>query len=160
MRKNVQNTSVRFIRHFVRFFARFFPCYRTFYRFDSFHAFTRRCSGRTCFPSMTFVHHQSCECLKSELDIFTIQPMQRSIAGGQWIEHQPTTSLDSGGPIEFTIPGTGDAYIALANTYLFVRAKAVRRAGTNFADDAPLHPSTIGSTRYSAMLTYTSTTRS
>ena len=89
---------------------------------------------------MTFVRHQSCEGLKSELDIFTIQPMQKSIARGQWIEHQPMMSLDSGGPIEFTIPGTVDAYIALGNTYLFVRAKVVRGAGTNLADDAPLHP--------------------
>ena len=67
---------------------------------------------------MAFVHRQSCEGVKSELDLFAVPPTQTSIEDGRWIEHQPLTSLDSGGPIEFILPGTGDAYIDLANTYL------------------------------------------
>ena len=66
---------------------------------------------------MAFIHQQSCEGVKSELDLFAVPPTQTSIDEGQWIEHQPMTSLDSGGPIEFVVPGTGDAYIDLANTY-------------------------------------------
>ena len=89
---------------------------------------------------MAFVHPQSCEGVKSELDLFAVPPTQRSIDEGQWIEHQPITSLDSGGPIEVVVPGAGDAYIDLANTYLFVRAKIIRGAGTNLADDAPVAP--------------------
>ena len=54
---------------------------------------------------MAFVHPQSCEGVKSELDLFAVPPTQRSIDEGQWIEHQPITSLDSGGPIEFLVPG-------------------------------------------------------
>ena len=57
-----------------------------------------------------------------------------------WIEHQPITSLDSGGPIEFVVPGAGDAYIDLANTYLLVRAKVVRGVGTDIADDTLVAP--------------------
>ena len=49
-------------------------------------------------------------------------------------------SLDSGGPIEFVVPGAGEAYIDLANTYLLVRDKVVRGAGTHIADDAPVAP--------------------
>ena len=71
---------------------------------------------------MAFVHPQSCEGVKSELDLFAVPPTQRSIDEGQWIEHQPITSLDSGGPREFVVPGAGYAYIDIANTYLFVRA--------------------------------------
>ena len=89
---------------------------------------------------MAFVHQQLCEGVKSELDLFAVPPTQRSIDEGHWIEHQPITSLDSGGPIEFSIPGAGDAYIDLANTYLFGRAKIIRGAGTNLADDAPVAP--------------------
>ena len=37
--------------------------------------------------------------------------MQTSIDDGRRVEHQPLTSLDSGGPIEFMLPGTGDAYL-------------------------------------------------
>ena len=57
-----------------------------------------------------------------------------------WVEHQPLTSLDSGGPIEFVIPGTGDAYLDLANTYLLIRAKVVRGVGTDLAADTPVAP--------------------
>ena len=70
---------------------------------------------------MAFVHRQSCEGVKSELDIFAVPPTQTSIEDGRWVEHQPLTSLDSGGPIEFVIPGTGDADLDLANTYLLIR---------------------------------------
>lgn len=61
--------------------------------------------------NMAFVHRQSCEGVKSELDIFSVPPTVTSIETGQWVEHQPTASLDSGGPIEFFLPGSGDAYL-------------------------------------------------
>ena len=89
---------------------------------------------------MAFVHRQSCEGVKSELDLFAVPPTQTSIEDGRWIEHQPLTSLDSGGPIEFILPGTGDAYIDLANTYLLIRAKVVRAVGTELAPDTPVAP--------------------
>ena len=72
--------------------------------------------------------------------MFAVPPTQTSIEHGGWIEHQPITSLDSGGPIEFVVPGAGDAYIDLANTYLLVRAKVVRGVGTDIADDTPVAP--------------------
>ena len=89
---------------------------------------------------MAFVHPQSCEGVKSELDKFAVPPTQWSIDEGQWIEHQPITPLDSGGQIEFVVPGAGAANIDLANTYLFVRAKIIHGAGTNLADDTPVAP--------------------
>ena len=97
-------------------------------------------SEQTCFRNMAFVHRQSCEGVKSELDIFAVPPTQTSIENGRWVEHQPLTSLDSGGPIEFVIPGTGDAYLDLANTYLLIRAKVVRGVGTDLAADTPVAP--------------------
>ena len=95
---------------------------------------------QTCFRNMAFVHRQSCEGVKTELDLFAVPPTQTSIEDGRWIEHQPLTSLDSGGPIEFILPGTGDAYIDLANTYLLIRAKVVRAVGTELAPDTPVAP--------------------
>ena len=89
---------------------------------------------------MAFVHRQSCEGVKSELDLFAVPPTQTSIEDGGWVEHQPLTSLDSGGPIEFVIPGIGDAYLDLANTYLLIRAKVVRGVGTDLAADTPVAP--------------------
>ena len=89
---------------------------------------------------MAFVHRQSCEGVNSELDLFAVPPTQTSIEDGRWVEHQPLTFLDSGGPIEFVIPGTGDAYLDLANTHLLIRAKVVRGAGTDLAADTPVAP--------------------
>ena len=40
-----------------------------------------------------------------------------------------TASLDSGGSIEFLIPGSGDDYMDLANTMLHVQAKVTRTNG-------------------------------
>ncbi len=84
---------------------------------------------------MAFVHRQSCEVVKSKLDLFAVPPTRPSMEDGRWVEHQPLTSLDSGDPIEFVIPGTGDAYLDLANTYLLIRAKVVRGVGTDLAAD-------------------------
>ena len=55
---------------------------------------------------MALVHRQSCEGVKSERDLFAVPPTQTSIEEGGWIEHQPLTSLDWGGPIEleFILP--------------------------------------------------------
>ena len=97
-------------------------------------------SEQTCFRNMAFVHRQSCEGVKSELDILAVPPTQTCIEEGRWVDHQPLTSLDSGGPIEFVIPGTGDAYLDLANTYLLIRAKVVRGVGADLAADTPVAP--------------------
>ena len=93
-----------------------------------------------CFRNMAFVHRQSCEGVKSELYLFAVPPTQTSIEEGRLVKHQPLTSLDSGCPTEFILPGTGDAYIELANTYLLIRAKVVRGIDTDLADDTPVGP--------------------
>ena len=54
-------------------------------------------SEQTCFRNMAFVHRQSCEGVKSELDLFAVPPTQTSIEDGRLVEHQHLTSLDSGG---------------------------------------------------------------
>ena len=89
---------------------------------------------------MAFVHRQSCEGVKSELDISAVPPTQTSIDDSRWVEPQTLTSLDSGGPIEFMLPGTGDAYLNIANTYLLIRAKVVRRVDTDLAADTQVVP--------------------
>ena len=78
---------------------------------------------------MAFVHKQSSEGVKSELDLFTVPPTQNCITNSHVVEHQPTASLYSGGPIEFLIPGWGDDYLDLANTMLHVQAKVTRANG-------------------------------
>ena len=89
---------------------------------------------------MAFVHRQSCEGVKSELDLFTVPPTQNCIVASHVVEHQPTASLDSGGPIEFSIPGSGDDYIDLANTTLHVQVKVTQPNGADLDAAAPVGP--------------------
>ena len=49
-------------------------------------------------------------------------------------------SLDSGGPIEFFIPGSGDDYMDLANTMLHVQVKVTRANGDDIDADDPVGP--------------------
>ena len=79
---------------------------------------------------MAFVHHESQECTKSELDLFTIPATQTSITKGQWIEYHPISNITDSGPIEFYVSGTGDEYLDLARTQLFVKAKITKANGT------------------------------
>lgn len=72
---------------------------------------------------MAFVHAHSDECLKSELDLFNILPTQTSIEGGSYMEYNPISTLSDGAPIEFVISGSGQDYIDLANTQLYVKVQ-------------------------------------
>ena len=89
---------------------------------------------------MAFVHQQSCECTNSELDLFSVPTTQTSIENAQWIEHRPVASIGAGGPIEFVIPGSGDDYLDVANTYLFVKAKVNQANGSNIDVAAKVGP--------------------
>ena len=89
---------------------------------------------------MAFVHEQSRECLKSELDLFSVPPTQTSVENGNWIEYHPLTSVGDDSPIEFEINGNGEDYIDLANTMLYVPAKITRMNNANIADDTPVGP--------------------
>ena len=89
---------------------------------------------------MAFVHHESQECTKSELDLFTIPATQTSISKGQWIEYHPISNITDSGPIEFFVSGTGDEYLDLARTQLFVKAKITKANGTAIDADTQVGP--------------------
>src|SRR5436190_7803304 len=42
---------------------------------------------------MSFLHTHSHECVKSELELFSLPPTQTSIESSQWIHYKPVTSL-------------------------------------------------------------------
>ena len=80
---------------------------------------------------MAFIHEGSCECAKSELDLFSVPATQTSIDNGTLVEYHPISSLADGAPIEFEVSSSGDDYIDFANSYLYVRAKIIRATGAN-----------------------------
>ena len=74
---------------------------------------------------MAFVHKNSSECTKSELDLFSLPGTQASLTRASWIQFQPLTNIVDAGPIEFVINGSSDTYLDLAQTMLHVQAKIV-----------------------------------
>jgi len=92
---------------------------------------------------MAFISNQSCECLRSELDLFSVPPTQTSVENGNWIDYHPLTAVGDDSPIEFDINGTGEDYINLANTKLLVQAKIINMDGTNTADADPVGPANL-----------------
>ncbi|XP_043279446.1 uncharacterized protein F54H12.2-like [Venturia canescens] len=72
---------------------------------------------------MAFLHAHSCECLKSELELFSLPPTQTTIEGTHSVYYKPISSLTDDSPIEFVVPGQGDEYIDLAHTMLSIRVK-------------------------------------
>ncbi|XP_063960304.1 uncharacterized protein F54H12.2-like [Lytechinus pictus] len=89
---------------------------------------------------MAFVHNDSCECVKSELDLFTVPPTQTSIEHGQWVEYHPLAQFSDGGPIEFHISGSGTEYLDLSQTQIYVKAKVVHHDGTNLVAEDQVAP--------------------
>ena len=89
---------------------------------------------------MAFVHPQSCECVKSELDIFIVPPTQTSIESGSTVEYNPIASIADGTPIEFSITGGGQDYIDLSNTQLYVKVKVLRADNTPITAMDPVGP--------------------
>ena len=63
---------------------------------------------------MSFAHEMSCECTKSELDLFSVPPTQTSMEQGSWVKYHP-------------ISGTGEDYIDFGNTMLYVKASDCAR---------------------------------
>ena len=79
---------------------------------------------------MAFIHEGSCECAKSELDLFSVPPTQTSIESATFVEYHPISSLSDGAPIEFEVGSSGDDYIDFNDSQLFVRCKIVKADGS------------------------------
>jgi hypothetical protein len=89
---------------------------------------------------MALVHPNSCECTKSEQDLFEVPPTQTSVAYGYWEQKGLTSALTDQGPCEFAVSGAGDDYIDLANTYLFVEAQIMDDDDTALDGGADIRP--------------------
>lgn len=89
---------------------------------------------------MAFVHHDSTECSKTELDLFSVPPTQTGLEAGRFIDYHPISNISDNGPIEFLVSGAGTEYMDLARTQLYARAKITNADGTDLAGDAKVGP--------------------
>lgn len=89
---------------------------------------------------MAFVHHDSIECTKSELDLFTVPTTQTSISKGQWIEYHLLSNITDSGPIKFNVSGSGEEYLDLARTQLYFKAKITKPNGAALDPNTQVGP--------------------
>ncbi|GFV51104.1 uncharacterized protein TNCV_4743811 [Trichonephila clavipes] len=88
------------------------------------------------------------ECAKSELNLFTLPPTQTVIEKGQWIQFHPIANVTDGGPVEFLISGSGEDYLDLSQTQLYVKAKNFKNDGKVLTDDDKIGPVNLFSILY------------
>lgn len=89
---------------------------------------------------MSFLHSHSCECIKSELDLFALPSTQTSIESGVWIHYKPISSLADDGPLEFQVPGAGDDYMDLSHTLIHLKAKIMTQDNTKLPESTVVAP--------------------
>lgn len=67
--------------------------------------------------------------LKSELDLFTTNPIQLAVEDSSFLEIYPVASLnDSNSSIEFLIGGSGESYLDLAHCILHLQVSIKKKA--------------------------------
>ena len=71
------------------------------------------------------------ECIKTELDLFTVPFTQTSIEKNTYIEIPTLSAISDAAPLEFFIAGNGEDYVDLNNTLLYLRVKVTKPDGTN-----------------------------
>lgn len=74
------------------------------------------------------------ESKSSGLLLFDEQDIQTDIIGSSTVDYHPVTSLTSGGPIEFVVPGTSDEYIDMSEINLEITVKVQKVAAGKNAD--------------------------
>jgi hypothetical protein len=89
---------------------------------------------------MAFINEGSCECAKSELDLFSVPSTQTSIENASFVDYHPVSSISDGAPIEFDICSSGDDYIDFNDSQLYVRIKIINADGSNIGADAKVGP--------------------
>ncbi|GFW59970.1 uncharacterized protein TNCV_4864251 [Trichonephila clavipes] len=91
---------------------------------------------------MAFILKGSPECVKSELEreLFHLPATQTAIERGQWVEFHPLSNVFDGGPVEFHISGSGEEYLDLSQTQLFLKAKIVKLDGSPIEKGAEIGP--------------------
>ena len=83
------------------------------------------------------------ECIKSELDLFTVPLTQTVIEKNGYLEVAPLSAISDTAPLEFFIAGTGDDYLDLNNTMLYLRLKITRPNGADI-----VHPARVALINY------------
>ena len=81
---------------------------------------------------MALLDQFSCECLKSELDLFSVGATQTSIEQTSYKKYRPISTVSGHSPLEFHIPATDEDYLDLQQSFLYLRTRIQDAHGQNF----------------------------
>ena len=79
---------------------------------------------------MSLIHSNTEECMKSELELFSIPDTQTAIRDYHYIKYYPLTSLDRQGPLEFVVGKSSENYLDLNESILFLEFSILNENGT------------------------------
>ena len=65
-----------------------------------------------------FPHHLSSGAVKCEVDVHTVPPTQVCIQASKDGDFLPIASIRNSNHLEFYIPGSGEDYLDLSNSYI------------------------------------------
>jgi len=88
---------------------------------------------------MAFLHQNSCECLLSPLELFSVPPTQISIDQTRYAEYRPIATLSANQVVDFVVPGAVDEYVNLTNTILYLKIKVKKNATTDLTEAESEH---------------------
>ena len=80
---------------------------------------------------MSVLDGMSCECLKSELDLFSVPSTQTSIEQTSFKQYHPVSTVTGHSPIEFHVPATDEDYLDLQQSFLYLKVRIQSGLGTN-----------------------------
>ena len=86
---------------------------------------------------MALIHENSCACVGSQLDLFSVPGTQTSQEKNTYVPHYPISSLNGDGPIEFDIKPSS-MYTDLGDTRLYLRCRIVKSDGTAIPTNKPV----------------------
>ena len=72
-------------------------------------------------------------CSKSELELYKTPPVNASMEKGEFVSHQPVSTITATAPIEFHIPGSPEEYVDLGRTQLYLKLKVCNIDNTPYA---------------------------
>ena len=80
------------------------------------------------------INENSCACVGSQLDLFSVPGTQMSQEKNSYVPHYPISNVDDDSPIEFDIKPSG-MYTDLSDTRLYIRGRIVKQDGSALPSD-------------------------
>ncbi len=92
---------------------------------------------------MSLIHEDTPEIMKSELELFQLSPFQASIEETRFEKYFPQTSLDRGGPLDFSIPINDEEYIDPQFIFLYMQIRILDEDGSTLKNRTSQDDDTI-----------------